>query len=117
MKLIIDSNNITIDLTEDGVYVKYDKDKYIECSENDATGIYSKIRDMIYLFNKENRFYIINNVSNIPSNWVPGKYKYENNEFILNPKYQEPPLSQEELTQRLELLEGAMNDLIMNGGM
>lgn len=117
MKLIINSNNVAVNLLEDCIYVKYDKDKYIECSEKEATAIYSKDANVIYLFEVDNKLSIINNISGIPSDWVSGKYKYENKEFVLNPNYIEPPLTTEELTQRLELLEGAMNDLIMNGGM
>ena len=116
MKLIIDSNYINIEIMEDAVYVKYSEGNYIECNEDEATGIYSKIKNVIFLIDINNRLYIIDNVSNIPDDWVSNKYKYIDGEFVLNPDYKEPPLSQEELSERLQLIEEAFNELVMNGG-
>ena len=68
-----------------------------------------KINDNLYVIdpnitnNISNCYYSVQQCSSVPSDYLDTKYKYINNEFILNTNYKEPSPSIEESLEQIQL--------------
>ncbi|WDU82257.1 hypothetical protein [Caloramator sp. Dgby_cultured_2] len=101
MKLLLNKDNVIIDIAEDITEVEQ--------------GYFCN--NCIYPYTIDN--FSVVEVVEVPTEVKPGKYMYENREFKLNPNYTEPINPEMEikgLKEKINLLQQALDDLILNGG-
>ena len=109
MFIILNSSNIIIDICED---VRYAKPGNVdgglqETSIEEATHIWNFTDNVAYMKNDV----VLKEIDSIPEDFEPGKYKYINEEIILNEEY----IPYVSLESRIAALEDIVNMLLLGG--
>lgn len=109
MKVLLNKENVVFDFGNDIIYAKPGAEDggLMPCEEAEATHIWNRTQNVAYM---SHDFTVIE-VDSVPEEVEPHKYKYENEEFIINEDYVEYHSEED----RISALEDIINMLLLGG--